>query len=94
MGGVESVFLCVFLLCVCVCMWWGGRRPLAVCTSSSSRAPLALTRPRSRTEHAQEVAKAAYMDRVDLSAHGFYATPDVTGFGGNRPFNYFTYGGC
>ena len=34
------------------------------------------------------------MDRVDLSAHGFYATPDVTGFGGNRPFNYFTYGGC
>ena len=40
----------------------------------------------------QEVAKAAHMDRVDLSAHGFYKTPDITGFGGNRPFSYFTYG--
>lgn len=35
---------------------------------------------------------AAHLDRVDLSAHGFYKTPDVTGFGGDRPFNYFTYG--
>ena len=30
--------------------------------------------------------------RVDLSAHGFYKTPDVTGFGGALPFNYFTFG--
>jgi len=29
---------------------------------------------------------------VDLSAHGFYVTPDITGFGGTRPFNYLTYG--
>jgi len=29
---------------------------------------------------------------VDLSAHGFYKTPDVTGFGGALPFNYFTFG--
>lgn len=35
---------------------------------------------------------AAYLDRVDLSAHGFYATPDITGFGGDRPFNYLCYG--
>lgn len=34
----------------------------------------------------------AHMDRVDLSAHGFYTTPDITGFGGKRPFSYFTYG--
>ena len=27
-----------------------------------------------------------------LSSPGFYKTPDVTGFGGDRPFNYFTYG--
>ncbi len=40
----------------------------------------------------KEVVNAAYLDRVDLSAHGFYATPDVTGFGGNRPFNYFCFG--
>jgi hypothetical protein len=25
------------------------------------------------------MATQAYMDRVDLSAHGFYATPEVTG---------------
>lgn len=42
----------------------------------------------------QEVVNAAYLERVDLSAHGFYATPDVTGFGGNYPFNYLCYGGC
>ena len=26
-----------------------------------------------------ELAKAAYLQRVDLSAHGFYITPDITG---------------
>ncbi|KAJ9512823.1 hypothetical protein QJQ45_029028 [Haematococcus lacustris] len=40
----------------------------------------------------KEIVNAAYLDRVDLSAHGFYATPDITGFGGVRPFNYFAYG--
>ena len=35
---------------------------------------------------------AAHLARVDLSAHGFYATPEITGFGGDRPFSYFTYG--
>lgn len=35
---------------------------------------------------------AAYLERIDLSAHGFYATPDITGFGGDRPFNYLCYG--
>lgn len=39
-----------------------------------------------------QVASAAYFERVDLSAHGFYKTPDVTGFGGMFPFNYFTFG--
>ena len=27
----------------------------------------------------KELVNAAYLDRVDLSAHGFYATPDITG---------------
>ena len=34
-------------------------------------------------------AASAYASRIDLSAHGFYATPDITGFGGDRPFNYW-----
>lgn len=38
---------------------------------------------------------ACYLERVDLSAHGFYITPDIgmdwtTGKG--RPFSYFTFG--
>ena len=42
-----------------------------------------------------QLAQACYMERVDLSAHGFYITPDI-GFdwiaGKGSPFNYFTYG--
>jgi xanthine dehydrogenase/oxidase len=38
------------------------------------------------------LARLAYSERVDLSAHGFYATPDITGADGDRPFNYFVYG--
>ncbi|MCO5599283.1 hypothetical protein L7F22_053384 [Adiantum nelumboides] len=42
-----------------------------------------------------ELANACHLERIDLSAHGFYATPDinfdwVTGRG--SPFNYFTFG--
>ena len=40
----------------------------------------------------KEIVNNAYMQRVDLSAHGFYITPDITGGGGNRPFNYYVYG--
>eukprot|EP00054_Salpingoeca_dolichothecata_P024381 m.165933 g.165933 ORF g.165933 m.165933 type:complete len:1340 (-) comp24994_c0_seq1:150-4169(-) len=45
----------------------------------------------------EDWVKAAYMERVDLSAHGFYKTPDIftiwdeKGARG-RPFNYFSYG--
>lgn len=42
-----------------------------------------------------ELAGACYMQRIDLSAHGFYITPDI-GFdwttGKGNPFNYHTYG--
>ncbi|KAL7174122.1 hypothetical protein ACSBR2_033390 [Camellia fascicularis] len=42
-----------------------------------------------------ELASACYMERIDLSAHGFYITPDI-GFdwktGKGNPFRYFTYG--
>ena len=37
-------------------------------------------------------ASAAHLDRVDLCAHGFYATPDIGGFGTERPFKYLCYG--
>lgn len=40
----------------------------------------------------QELVNTAYMQRVDLSAHGFYKTPDITGYGGPVPFNYLCYG--
>ncbi|KMT14477.1 hypothetical protein BVRB_4g072500 [Beta vulgaris subsp. vulgaris] len=42
-----------------------------------------------------ELALACYLERIDLSAHGFHATPDI-GFdwktGKGNPFRYFTYG--
>ncbi|XAR60386.1 Xanthine dehydrogenase, partial [Bertholletia excelsa] len=42
-----------------------------------------------------ELVMACFLERVDLSAHGFYATPDI-GFdwktGKGNPFRYFTYG--
>jgi len=42
-----------------------------------------------------ELANAAYMDRVQLSATGFYKTPDIhwdRASGQGRPFYYFAYG--
>ncbi|KAI9110887.1 hypothetical protein K1719_018007 [Acacia pycnantha] len=42
-----------------------------------------------------ELVSACYAERIDLSAHGFYITPDI-GFdwktGKGNPFRYFTYG--
>ncbi|XP_031281562.1 xanthine dehydrogenase 1-like isoform X2 [Pistacia vera] len=42
-----------------------------------------------------ELASACYVERIDLSAHGFYITPEI-GFdwnvGKGTPFRYFTYG--
>ncbi|TXG73327.1 hypothetical protein EZV62_001906 [Acer yangbiense] len=44
-----------------------------------------------------ELASACFMQRIDLSAHGFYITPEI-GFdwttGKGNPFRYFTYGGA
>eukprot|EP01025_Chloroclados_australasicus_P046435 TRINITY_DN5123_c0_g1_i6.p1 TRINITY_DN5123_c0_g1~~TRINITY_DN5123_c0_g1_i6.p1 ORF type:complete len:1400 (-),score=162.31 TRINITY_DN5123_c0_g1_i6:601-4416(-) len=42
----------------------------------------------------QQAVSAAHFDRVDLSAHGFHKTPDITGYGGDKPFNYYCYGAC
>jgi len=35
---------------------------------------------------------AAYADRVDLCAHGFYATPGLGGWGSGSPVAYFSFG--
>ncbi|RZC77500.1 hypothetical protein C5167_001722 [Papaver somniferum] len=51
----------------------------------------------SRNKHNSfaELALACYFERIDLSAHGFYRTPDI-GFdwntGKGAPYSYFTYG--
>ena len=47
-------------------------------------------------EHSwEQLITTAYLNRIDLSAHGFYATPDV-GYnfldGSGTPFNYFVWG--
>jgi len=36
-------------------------------------------------------ARCIFAD-LGLCAYGFYKMPDVTGFGGAVPFNYFTFG--
>ncbi len=44
-----------------------------------------------------ELAHQAYMDRIDLCAHGFYATPGVyfdRERGKGNPFYYFVFGSC
>lgn len=42
-----------------------------------------------------QLVSACYFERIDLSAHGFFITPDI-GFdwksGKGNPFRYFTYG--
>ena len=42
----------------------------------------------------KEIVKLAYMNRISLSAAGFYATPklEVDALGRGRPFYYFAYG--
>lgn len=40
----------------------------------------------------KDLVNAAYVERVDLSAHGFYSTPGIGGFGSDTPYNYFCYG--
>jgi len=67
-----------------------GYAVLDACEQIAAR--LAPFREKMPNASPQEIATAAWLDRVDLSAHGFYKTPDITGFGGSMPFNYFTYG--
>ncbi|KAJ4979755.1 hypothetical protein NE237_010535 [Protea cynaroides] len=51
----------------------------------------------SRHEHSSfaELVSACYLERIDLSAHGFYITPEI-GFdwktGKGTPFRYYTFG--
>lgn len=67
-----------------------GAAVLDACTQLADR--LAPYRAKMPNASVRELANAAWLDRVDLCAHGFYKTPDVTGFGGTFPFNYFCFG--
>lgn len=70
-----------------------GMAVLHACQQISDR--LAPYRQRMPGAGLAQLAQAAYMDRVDLSAHGFYRTPDLDfdwAVGQGRPFNYFCYG--
>ena len=52
---------------------------------------------RAKTLSFDEVAQAAYMSQISLSANGFYRTPDITYYrdeGRGKPFHYFAYGGA
>lgn len=70
-----------------------GAAVLAACEQIKARMePIASKRNFSSFE---ELVIACYLERIDLSAHGFYVTPDI-GFdwnsGKGKPFSYFTYG--
>ena len=42
-----------------------------------------------------QLVNACYLERIDLSAHGFFITPDIGfdwGTAKGKPFRYFTYG--
>eukprot|EP00873_Tetraselmis_striata_P035166 jgi/Tetstr1/455430/TSEL_042261.t1 len=67
-----------------------GAAVLDACDQLATR--LAPYRAKMPEASIRELANAAWLDRVDLCAHGFYKTPDVTGFGGTFPFNYFCFG--
>ena len=53
---------------------------------------LSIYRTKLKGKSFKDIVNAAYIDRVDLSAHGFYVTPDIGGFGSDKPYNYFCYG--
>jgi len=70
-----------------------GAAVVDACEQIKSRmAPIAA---KNRHTSFAELAQACHMERIDLSAHGFHATPDI-GFDWRsrkgKPFNYFTFG--
>ena len=70
----NSSFCCYFTLRIMGSQnwWFGDPGPLPYTSNSVILNHLALATPR------PEAVNAAYMDRCDLSAHGFYATPGIS----------------
>jgi len=73
-----------------------GMAVLDACNIINSRlAPLKEQHP---NKSFKEIALLAHLERINLSANGFYKTPDVgyifkpEGYGDGTPFNYFNYG--
>ena len=69
-----------------------GMAVLDACTQLARR--LAPYREKMPAASPAELATAAWLDRVDLSAHGWHKVPHVEGYGSTRPYLYFTYGAC
>lgn len=67
-----------------------GAAILDACQQINKR--LAPFREKMPNEGFEDVVRAAHMERVDLSAHGFYITPDINEYPGTMPFNYHCYG--
>lgn len=59
-----------------MCAWCDGAVADACRQLNERLAPYKANLPGSTFK---EIVNAAYSDRCDLSAHGFYATPDITG---------------
>mmetsp|Transcript_13301 Transcript_13301/g.37579 ORF Transcript_13301/g.37579 Transcript_13301/m.37579 type:complete len:320 (-) Transcript_13301:327-1286(-) len=69
-----------------------GMAVLDACTQLAER--LAPFREKMPTATPSELATAAWLDRVDLSAHGWHKVPEVEGYGSTRPYLYYSYGVC
>ncbi|GAM28786.1 hypothetical protein SAMD00019534_119620 [Acytostelium subglobosum LB1] len=73
-----------------------GMAVLDACQQINKR--LAPFREKNPTMSFEQLVRIAYLDRVNLSANGFYATPNVgytfkdNGVGDGVPFNYYNYG--
>jgi len=71
-----------------------GRRPLPGKLVFANGVICVRTRPRSTVTFA-EVVRKAYLERISLSATGYYATPGIHWdrvAGRGKPFHYFAYG--
>ncbi|KYQ89070.1 xanthine dehydrogenase [Tieghemostelium lacteum] len=73
-----------------------GMAVLYACQQINER--LKPLREKNPTFSVKQIANLAYAERINLSANGFYATPNVgyifkdSGVGEGTPFNYFSYG--
>lgn len=64
------------------CKHWVTRPTMHLCAARMCLCGARRARAAEEGWSFAKMATQAYMDRVDLSAHGFYATPEITGVPG------------